>query len=229
MSIETITCLKCDKASCAVLTLDENEVQELEKHTSHTNMRAGDLLLRQGAPFHSIIYLRSGYVKEFVINDNGPDQIVKIIKPKSYIGLQSLFSSKESAFSYQSITDIKICYIEQHIFSSRIENNGNFAREILASLSNESLGTQMRILGLNQKQIFGKVADTILYMAEQVYDSKEFDLKLSRTELAQMIASTRESVTKALIWFHQEEMIEMNRNRINILDNVRLKEIAKKG
>ena len=145
------------------------------------------------------------------------------------IGLQSLFSSKESAFSYQSITDIELCYIQQHTFSELIKNNGGFAREILISVSKETLGNQNRILGLNQKQIFGKVADTILYLGLQVYDKNEFELKLSRTELAQMIASTRESVTKALLWFHEQGMIGMNKNTISILDHSRLQEISKKG
>jgi len=201
----------------------------MEMQTSHTAMCNGDLMLRQGAPFHSIIYLRSGFVKEFVINDNRPDQIVQLIKPRSYIGLQSLFSNKESAFSYQAITDIELCYIQQHTFGELIKSNGGFAREILIAVSNETLGNQRRILGLNQKQIFGKVADTVLYLAKEVYNKNEFELMLSRSELAQMIASTRESVTKALLWFHEQGMIRMNKNRITILDDTRLREISKKG
>jgi len=165
----------------------------------------------------------------FVINDNSSDQIVQLIKPRSYIGLQSLFSNKESAFSYRAITDIELCYIQQHTFSELIKNNGGFAREILIAVSNETLGNQRRILGLNQKQIFGKVADTVLYLATQVYEQNEFELKLSRSELAQMIASTRESVTKALLWFNEQGMIKMHKNRITILDGTRLREISKKG
>ncbi len=201
----------------------------MEKHTNQTDMHSGDLLLRQETPFHSIIYLRFGYLKEFVINNNGPDQIVQMIKPRSYIGLQSLFSNKVSAFSYQAISDVELCYIEQDTFNILIRENGDFAREILISLSNEMLNNQKRILGLNQKQIFGKVADAVLYMSEQIYENKEFDLMMSRTEIAQMIASTRESVTKALLWFHQEGMIDMHKNRLKIIDVTRLRDISKKG
>ena len=66
-------------------------------------------------------------------------------------------------------------------------------------------------------------------MATEVYDNNEFELALSRTELAQMIASTRESVTKALLWFHEQGMIEVKKNRITLLDQTRLKEISRKG
>lgn len=201
----------------------------MEEHTNNTSMNAGDLLLRQQTPFQSIIYLRSGFVKEFVINANSPDQIVQLIKPRSYIGLQSLFSNAVSAFSYKSITDIELCYIQSGTFNKLIRENGDFAKQILIAISNETLNNQRRILGLNQKQIFGKVADVIIYMSQQVYECSEFELHLSRSEMAQMIASTRESVTRALLWFHNEGMIQMKKNHLTIKNIARLEEISKKG
>lgn len=229
MAATLISCATCDKASCALLTLTKSEVSKMEEQTNNTSMNAGDLLLRQHTPFQSIIYLRDGYVKEFVINENSPDQIVQLIKPRSYIGLQSLFTDEVSAFSYKAITDIEVCYIQSDTFNSLIKENGDFAREILIAVSNETLNNQKRILGLNQKQIFGKVADIIIYLSQQVYETDKFDLHLSRSELSQMIASTRESVTRALLWFHQEGMIRMNKSKLEILNIKRLTEISKKG
>lgn len=223
------SCINCNKASCALLTLTKNEVMKMEAHTNSTSMNTGDLLIRQQTPFHSIIYLREGYVKEFVINENSPDQIVQLIKPRSYIGLQSLFSDEVSAFSYKAISNIEVCYIQSGTFNSLIRGNGNFARKILFAVSNETLNNQKRILGLNQKQIFGKVADIIIYLSHQVYESDKFDLHLTRSELSQMIASTRESVTRALLWFQQEGMIRINKNKLEVLDIKRLTEISKKG
>ena len=229
MAASLISCATCDKASCALLTLSKNELMQMEEHTNNTSMKSGDLMLRQSTPFQSIIYLRDGYVKEFVINENSPDQIVQLIKPRSYIGLQSLFTDEVSAFSYKAITDIEVCYIQSDTFNTLIKENGDFAREILFAVSNETLNNQKRILGLNQKQIFGKVADIIIYLSRQVYETDKFDLYLSRSELSQMIASTRESVTRALLWFHQEGMIRMNKSRLEILNIKRLKEISRKG
>jgi len=229
MAVSLISCITCEKASCALLTLSPAEVKEMEEHTNNTTMDSGDLLLRQHTPFQSIIYLRSGYVKEFVINENSPDQIAQVIKPMSYIGLQSLFTDEVSAFSYKSITNIEVCYIQSKTFNSLIKMNGEFAMEILIAVSNETLSNQKRILGLNQKQIFGKVADIIIYLSHQVYESDQFDLHLSRSELSEMITSTRESVTRALLWFQQEGIIRMEKGRVEILDITRLEEISKKG
>jgi hypothetical protein len=44
-----------------------------------------------------------------------------------------------------------------------------------------------------------------------------------------MIASTRESVTRALLWFKDERIISMEKNQIRIRDMAKLLEIAKHG
>jgi CRP-like cAMP-binding protein len=229
MEEQLVKCSQCTIGSCALHALKDEEVLEMEEHAHHSQFSRGEILLRQDTPFHSIIYLRSGLVKEYMIHRSSPDQIIQLIKPRSYIGLQSLFTANTSVFSYKAIIDSEVCFIERETFNELIRGNGNFAQEIMVSLSKESLSNQQRILGLNQKQIYGKVAEMLLYLSEQVFDNQAFDLQLTRTELAQMVASTRESVTKTLIWFDREGLIAMNKNQIRILDKKKIMEIARRG
>ena len=226
---ESVKCSGCTVASCALETLSSNEILSMESQTHQTRFRRGDILRKQDTPLESIIYLRTGMVKEFMEYDTLPDQVIQIIKPRSYIGLQGLCTNTASVFSYQAITDVDLCFIEKSMFSSLIRGNGNFAREILISLSKESLSNHKRFLSLNQTQIYGKVAGLLIYLSEEVYENTEFELYLKRAELAQMIASTRESVSRSLKWFHTEDIINMDRNHIKIVDLKRLSDIAKRG
>ncbi len=201
----------------------------MESRTHPTNFYKGEIIRRQDTPLDSIIYLRHGYVKEYMLHERYSDQVIQIIKPRSYIGMQGLCTNQGSIFSYQAITDVEVCFIDKSIFSDLIRGNGNFAREILISMSQESISNHKRFLSLNQTQIFGKVAGLLIYLSEEVYENTNFELYLKRAELAQMVASTRESVTKALIWFRSEGIIEMDENRIRLIDLERLNEIARKG
>jgi CRP-like cAMP-binding protein len=222
-------CSSCTVGSCALYALSKVEVLSMEDQTHQTKFHKGEILRKQDTPLASIIYLRNGYVKEYMSHDSLSDQVIQLIKPRSYIGLQSLNTNKASVFSYQAITDIDVCFIEKSIFNSLISGNGNFAREILISLSHEYLSNQKRFLSLNQTQIFGKVAGLLIYLSEEVYENPNFDIHLKRTELAEMVASTRESVTRTLKWFHNEGIILMDKNMIKIQDGKRLSEIAKRG
>ncbi|MFC2089375.1 Crp/Fnr family transcriptional regulator [Bacteroidota bacterium] len=226
---DSLECRSCTVGSCALETLSEYEIMSMETQTHQTQFHKGEILRKQDTPLESIIYLRSGYVKEFMSYDNMADQVIQIVKPRYYIGLHGLCTNTASVFSYQAITDVEVCFIEKSIFSSLIRGNGNFAREILLSLSYESLSNHRRFLSLNQTQTFGKVAGLLMYLSEEVFENHTFELYLKRAELAQMISSTRESVTRALKWFHNEKIIHIDKNLIKILDLNRLKNISKRG
>jgi CRP-like cAMP-binding protein len=222
-------CSECTIGSCAIYVLSSHELKAMESATCQIGYHKGEIIIKQGTPLNSVVYLRSGYVKEFIWHESVADQVIQLIKPFSYIGLQGLYTNSSSVFSYQAITDVEVCFVEKERFSTIIQGNGSFAREILIALSRESISNHKRFLNLNQKQIFGKVAGLIIYLSEEVYESSIFELHLKRTDLAQMIASTRESVTRTLKWFHNEGIIQMKKNTVSIEQMERLSEIAKRG
>ena len=226
---EKQACSICTLGSCAISMLSPDELWDMERNSDQASYRKGEIIRQQDAPLDSVIYLRQGYVKEFIRHHSVADQVIQLIRPRSYIGLQMLCTNTSSVFAYQSITDVEVCFIEKNTFSGLIRGNGNFAREILASLSRESMSNHKRFLSLNQTQTFGKVAGLLVYLSEEVYENREFELQLKRAELAQMVASTRESVTRALKWFHNEGIIFMNKNLLVIEQKERLLEIAKRG
>jgi CRP/FNR family transcriptional regulator len=222
-------CSDCTFASCAIYTLSNPELESMQSNRYQVKYDRGELLRKQFMPVDYIIYLRDGYVKEYLWHENQPDQVVQVIKPRTYIGLQGACTNTSSTFSYQAITPVDVCLIEKETFTHLIEGNGKFASEILKALSKESISNHKRFLSLNQTQIFGKVAGLLKYLSEDVYENRTFELHLKREELAQMVASTRESVTRAIKWFHNEGVIEMTRNHVQILQYERLVEMAKRG
>lgn len=226
-----IRCTSCSYSSCALEKLAIHELEKMETTTYQSSFSRGEMIRKQDTPYNSIIYLRKGYIKEYLYHDNSADQVIQIIKPMSYIGLMGVYSNANatSLYSYKAITDVELCFIDKPTFSDLVTGNGAFASEILYALSEESMKNHHRFLSLNKNQTYGKVAGLLLYLSENVFEDSKFEIWLSRTEMAQMIASTRESVTRALGWFQKENLINLNRNKISIIDSARLSRISEKG
>lgn len=75
----------------------------------------------------------------------------------------------------------------------------------------------------------GRLAHALFYLKDQVYVSNPFNLNLTKSELASLIGTSRESVSRLLREFHDAGIIEMNKNVIKILDEEKLEEIKLKG
>ncbi len=229
MNVMKTSCSNCSFGSCAIVALSSSELRAMEKETWQADFSQGAIIRVQNDPVDAVIYLRSGFVKEYARHQTMPDQVIQIIKPRSYIGLHSLCTDTTSAFSYQAISEIEICFIRKTKFSQLIRGNGHFAREIIKCLSTESMSNHRRFLSLNRNQTYGKVAGLLLYLSEEIYGNRSFGLQLKRAELAQLVASTRESITRALRWLHTENVINMDKNHVTIVNFERLSEIARHG
>ncbi|MCF8366127.1 MAG: Crp/Fnr family transcriptional regulator, partial [Bacteroidales bacterium] len=197
-------CMQCKDRFCAVSSLTEDQLADLHDNFREVELRSGEHISHQGSLTSHIVYLRKGLVMEYKKLENGHDQIVQIIKGRTYLGLHSLFGDRENNYSYKALEDVKVCFIDINTFKGLVKTNGDFGYEILVSLSKDSLNSHHRFLNINAKQTFGKVADVLLYFANVIYNSNHFELPLKRNELGSLIGITRESTTRALIKFQNE-------------------------
>ncbi|WP_321516338.1 Crp/Fnr family transcriptional regulator [Marinifilum fragile] len=222
-------CQTCDDRSCASQTLSVSELELLSKNCNEVKFEKGEIILAEGSRTSHIVYLREGLAKEYGKNRFQEEYILQVVKPHSYLGLHSIFSDTNNHYSYAALTPVRVCYIDLNVFSQFIKENGRFGYEILSSVCNDSLNNYHRFIDQHQKKIYGKLADAILYFAIVIFGRKEFDLPLTRKELAHMIGTSRESVSKQISVFVKDKIISIDGRYIKILDMNRLQDISRVG
>jgi CRP-like cAMP-binding protein len=225
----SLKCSRCDDKSCASQVLNSEELTLLSQNCCESTFVRNETILKEGTFTSHIIYLRSGLVKEYSKNERGQEQILQIIKGHAYLGLPSLFGDRINQYSYTALTDVKVCFIDVNIYKQMILENGKFSFEILATVSRESLHNYHRLVNKQQKQLGGKIADTLLYFANTIFNSDQFDLPLNRNEISCLIGSSRESVTKQLNDFVADGLIRVDGKKIQLLDIPMLEKISRFG
>ena len=80
-----------------------------------------------------------------------------------------------------------------------------------------------------QQQLPGRLANTISYLANEVYGENPFSLNLTQTEIAALIGTSRESVSRLLKEFQDLGIIALTNNMLTILNDKKLEEIKQKG
>lgn len=224
-----VTCDCCMDKSCAVSYLNQRQLNLLSQNSRESMVKKGEVILRSGAPTSHIIYLKTGYVKEYISYPNKKTQILQIIKHHSYLGLHSLFGDKINHYSYSALEDLRICYIDIDVFKQFVRENGDFAYELLVYVCKESLYNYYRFINQGQKKINGRFADILLYLSDHIYNAQIFDLPLSRTELAELIGVSRENTARILTKFRNEKIINISGKKIEILKSDLLRTISKNG
>ena len=223
-------CLGCTIKSNAVCLLNTSELAILKDGCSQSDFKKGELLFKENTPAHSICYIREGFVKIVKKGLGNKDFILNISKGGAYLGVQNLSRKQANYyFSAVAITDVQICFIELGVFRKLLESNGTFATEVISYIFDEEMNYFDRLVNNVQQQLPGRLANTLYYFGNEVYNQKQFDLNINQAELASLIGTSRESVSRLLREFQRAGIIKMERNRITILDEERLSEIKHKG
>jgi len=222
------SCKKCKIKSAAEKFLTTDEFSKLEVNSVVVNFKKGNVIIKQNALSLNVVYLRTGLVK---IHMKGPakEKILRIVKAPSYLGIPTTFGDKINNYSVTALEDTTVCFIDASFFKMLTYGNGQFAYEIIIDLCKSELFDQQRHINQEQKQIPGRVAETLICMSEMLFENNIFNLPVSRIELADLVGTSRESLSRILSQFSCENIIKIDGSKISILNKDLLMQISEKG
>lgn len=222
-------CKTCKFYSCAVGTLNEYQKNLLSSNCTSVLYNKGDNIFVQNnfSPF--IGYLKSGLAKLHMTGLNGKEQIIKIAKAPTYLSITTAIGNKTNQYSATALLSSRVCFIDLEVFKKLIYSNPGFSYEIILDMSKNELRHFKTCFDKTHKNTKGLVADTLLIFSTHIFNSRNFSIPLSRSEIANYVNSSRESVCRVLSEFHNENIIELNGKEISILNMDLLKKISVNG
>ena len=226
--MKTSSCASCLLKSKAVVNLAEQELTVLGKSCVEAVFEKGDTIFKQDALSSNIIYLQTGLVKLLV---KGPQrtQILRLKKAPCYLGIPTTMGDKINHYSAVAIEKTTACFVDINTFKELIRINPDFSYEIIVELCRNELEQFNRCVKLVQNQVFGRLATHLLDLSNHIYQSNQFDLPLNRSEIADLVCSSRETVSRLLSDLAKENIIEVNGKHLKIIDKSRLEKISEKG
>ncbi|MFP4469843.1 MAG: Crp/Fnr family transcriptional regulator [Bacteroidales bacterium] len=201
----------------------------LNEDRFEVTFRAGEMIFKQGSASTHALMLNTGLVKLYLEGHNGRNLILKIIKPVQMFGGPGMFLDQRNYYSAAAIEDTTVCFIDVKKFKAAIRSNPDFAENFIEHIHRNSIFTFGRFMDLTQKQMPGRVADALLYLSQDIYESSHFSIKLSRQDLADMTSLSKESFIRILKEFKDEGIIKMNGDTFEILNPNALKKISQFG
>lgn len=196
--------------------LTEKQTENIKASGRFITFNKKDVIFREGTPTSHIMFLESGLIKLYREGKNNRSLILKIAKPGEFIGLVSVFGNNIYQYSGSAIESSSVFFIDFSIFKSILSENGKYAIHILKNLSQDNLNMFDRIISQYHKQLPGKIADIILYFSKHIYNSEEFEFPITRSELAELAGTTKESFIRTLTEFKNDKIIEIDGKQIKI-------------
>jgi CRP/FNR family transcriptional regulator len=221
-------CDKCELKGLFFHSVSEEELVSVCNNKKENEHQKGDVIIEEGALIEDFIYLKSGLVKLYKTSGN-QEQILKFAGPFDFVSILNIFSNSKYQYSVQALEDSVTCHVKFNEVRNMVLENGVFAHGLLQKMGQVSDDIIQESLEIRRHNLKGRVAIVLLYFADRVYESNEFELPLSRKEIAEYIGKTTENVIRALSDFKKSEIIKIYGKSIEIIDKNMLIQLSKFG
>jgi CRP/FNR family transcriptional regulator len=218
------TCqLKCD----IYLTAKEMDLEH-ELMPVQVMYKKHETICRQKTRITHAIVVVEGSAKMSIDGINNKNIILNILLPSNYIGLLAVYGTPESPYNVAALSDCRTCHIDIGLIRTMYYNNQNFMHRLNQAFGKSVTTIMRKLISLNQKQVRGKVAESLLYLSE-LYDSTRFVLTVTRKELAELSAISEENAVRVLTEFKNEGIIDMNGKEVFLKEYGMLETISAIG
>lgn len=223
------TCENCELRELFVVNLDETNMFQVCEGRAEKSYRAGETIIKEGTRIRNFSYLKSGLVKLFRSDQSGKEQIITIARPMDYVSLLSVFSDERYNYSVTALEDSVTCNLSMEIIRNLINNDGKLALNLLGKMSRVADEIILESLEIRKKHLRGRVAYLLVYFSTKVFHADEFELPLTRKEMAEYVGMTTENVIRTLSEFRKDGILKIYGKTIQIVNMESLRAVAEFG
>ncbi len=226
---EGCNCENCELKDLFFRSVNQEQLTMICTERIEKKHKIGDIIINQETEINNFTYLKSGLVKLFKVNNDGKEQILTIAKPFDFVSILSIFANTKYQYSVKALEDSVTCNMSLTDIKKLIHKNGIFAMNLIEKMSMVSNNIIQESLEIRRHNLKGRIAIILLYFANNVYGKTDFELPLSRKEIAEYIGMTTENVIRTLSEFRKDGLIKIFGKIIEISDKERLEKLAKYG
>lgn len=223
-------CQLCKIRSSAVFnSMNEREVERLNENKTTHEYRRGQVIFYEGNPALAIYCVHSGMVKLFKTGYSGEEFVIRLLGPGEIIGFRALLADEPFAATAQAVSDTQVCIISKESFLGVLNSSMELSSKIMARLAVDLRISEEQFLSRAQETVKQRTARMLLHLLETSdglsADNSRISVPLLRSEMAQVVGTTPETLSRTLRSLAQKGILKLTRSDISVTDVAKLRSI----
>ena len=208
-------CGRCPGRSVSICNvIEDQDLPALVAESSRVVVQAGRCFIQEGAPAHDFYVLTGGRAKLFSLMPDGRRQIVGFAEVGDFLGLAS---SESYAFTAEALGEVTLCRFPHSAIDRLVERFPRLHGRLQQEASSELVKMQARLMLLGRKTARERLASFLVEQAspccahalKDEHGPLTLPLPMSRTDIADYLGLTIETVSRTFSLFRKEGLISI--------------------
>jgi len=209
--------------------ISEAEAQRVERLCTERKYRMGNTIFSKGDPGNALYIVKDGKVRILSLSDKGTETIVHILKEGAIFG-ELLLSEEMRFFTAVTDTDAVVTVLPKGSLVELLASIPTVSKNFIRLLSKRLAKVEKEFGDFGHTWSYDRLAKILLKLSEE--HGREtpkgilISLRLTHEDLANLIGTTRETVTTQMIRFRRMGFVR-SQDRFLVVNKARLKEFGR--
>lgn len=211
---------------CLPYGMNDADVAELERIVSRSRpFSRGRTLFRADEPFRAIYVPRSGAVKTYILGADGSEQIIGFHLPGEVIGLDGMVEHRHQ-LTAQALELAGVCEVPFDLLEHAAARVPALQHQLMRLMSREIAGKEQQLLTLGDHSPERRLALLLLDLsqryAQRGFSATEFNLPMSRQDIAAYLRLAAETVSRAFGKLQRDGLVDVDGRLVRITNSIAL-------
>ncbi|SHG22908.1 Crp/Fnr family transcriptional regulator [Ornithinibacillus halophilus] len=203
--------------------LTEEEMEPVLELAKHRMYRSGSHIFMQGDPLTNVYFIHQGKVKIYKTDLNGKEQIVNVLQRGDMFPHQGFFRQDDCPAHAEVVEDAILIYIPIHMFENFLITHPEICVKLFRVLGDIIVDLQGRLEEKILLNTYEQIIKLLLRLTKNYGKELEdgtirITTQFTNRELANMIGSSRETVSRTLTQLKKKDLISTDENGYFIID-----------
>lgn len=213
-----IACRSCDLNEvcrlCGLIALEGGRARQ--PTGALRTVDAGAPLFRAGEPAHSLYAVRQGLLKSVRVTVDGEERVLAIHTPGEVLGLEA-FGLGMYAYDAVALQPAVCCELPLPLLGDQSTRARELSAALVRLLSRAVEPRLHPAHGSARERVMAFLLDLAQRLERRGLDSRRFSLGVSRQELADLLDTRIETVSRTMQQLNRERAIRIRGNSVSLL------------
>lgn len=202
--------------------LPDSALESLATDTLNQRYDRGQAIFNRGDAGDRAFVILSGAIDLVIESADGRELILSRLREGEHFGEMALVDDLRRSATARAAEETELVVVLRRTFLRVLEDQPEISRHIIRSLVQRLRAADEKIEAFAYLDAAGRVARTLI----ELDGGRGASLKLSHEELAHMAATSRQTTTRILGEWQDEDFIEMSRRGVRVKDGEALQAMA---
>lgn len=219
---QTESCVLCGEVPVGTgCSLDGSSNLDFAGQATEQIYERGQAIFKEQSASTFVYAIKKGRVKLYRTDNHGNRQVINLLGVGDIFGLRTLLANEAHSVTAEAIEPTSLCVVPRQKLLEMFKISDDLAQDLMGKLSAELKVTEEIMISVLHHSVRQRAARLLLALVDQGEKQSGKPMrvvKLQRTEMAQLIGTTPESLSRTLHLFGEMGLIETTRTRITLLD-----------